>query len=191
MDNLSWFFFESTLALGGVLFVLLFVMLLIWRRGGRARTFLIGLGLAVVLLIVQAAVVTRREHAGWIMGRIAADVQASRTDAFEATLARGFRVPETGWDRDEFIEVVQSYMRWVDVHSVRRRRLEIVENQDEKFRVYVSYLAEASTKNYQYIGVSRWLIEFGRENDEWRITNIEPSEMDQKPVNGWRGLPRR
>jgi hypothetical protein len=182
--------FESTLLLGGCLAVILFVLLVHWRRTLRPRPLQIGLAVAVVLLVVQAAVVTRWEHADRIMKRIEAGVRVSRPGAIAATLSARFHVEETGWDREAFIEIVRSYMSWIDVHALSRRTLEITAHEPEAFSVYVSYLADASAGGFRQAGLSRWLIRFTRETDGWRIISIEPTQVDRTSVRGWRGLPR-
>ena len=176
--------------LGGGLAVILFVLLVHWRRTLKPRPLQIGLAIAVVLLIVQAAVVTRWEHADRIMQRIEAAVLASQPEPIEATLSEHFHIAETGWDRADFIRIVRSYMSWVDVHSLSRRKLEVTRNEPESFQIYISYFADASTSDYRHVGLSRWLIQFAHEADGWRIISIEPTQLDRTTVRGWRGLPK-
>jgi len=176
--------------LGGGLAVILFVLLVHWRRTLKPRPLLIGLAIAVMLLIVQAAVVTRWEHADRIMQRIEAAMLASQPEPIAATLSERFRIAETGWDRADFVKIVRSYMSWVDVHSLSRRKLEVTQNEPESFQIYISYFADASTSDYRHIGLSRWLIRFVREADGWRIISIEPTEFDRRTLRGWRELPK-
>jgi hypothetical protein len=190
VDFLVRLLFESTLMLGGCLAVILFVLLVYWRRTLKPRPLLIGLALTAVLLIVQAAVVTRWEHADRIMKRIEAAVLASQPEPIEATLSERFHIAETGWDRADFIKIVRSYMSRVDVHSLSRRALEVTAEQPDSFQIYISYLADASTRDYRQAGLSRWRIRFVREADGWRIVSIEPTELDRTTVRGWRGLPK-
>jgi hypothetical protein len=191
MDFLIWLLFESTVALAGGLFVVLFVLLVHWRRTLRPRAFLIGLAVSLVLLIVQSLVVTRKEHADRIMQRVEVDIVASRVDALAAALSDRFHIAEMNWDRAKFIDVVEGYMSWIDVLSLTRRRLEIVSSTGEHFQIYVSYLADVSTNDFRYTGLSRWLIEFVRAENGWQVTSIQPTEMDQRRISGWRSLPRR
>jgi hypothetical protein len=190
VDFLVRLLFESTLLLGGCLAVILFVLLVHWRRTLKPRPLLIGLVIAVVLLIVQAVVVTRWERADRIMQRIEAAVLASQPEPIEATLSGRFHIAETGWNRADFIRIVRSYMSRVDVHSLSRRTLEVTAEQPDSFQIYVSYLADASTQDYRHMGLSRWLIQFIHEEDGWRIISIEPTELDRTTVRGWRGLPK-
>jgi len=186
----KWFFLESTLALAGCLAVVLFALLVRWRRTLRPRPLLIGLGLAAALLIVQAAVVTRREHADRIMRQIESDLVASRVDALAGALSARFQIPQTGWDRERFIGIARRYLAWIDIHTLTRRALEVQRSEPERFEIYVSYLADASTEDFRYVGLSRWLIAFVREEGKWRIVEIQPTELDRRPVAGWSKLPR-
>ncbi|MFQ5806277.1 MAG: hypothetical protein ACE5I3_07500 [Phycisphaerae bacterium] len=188
MDSLVWFFFESTLALGGCLAVLMFVLLVHWRRRLQPRPLLIGLAVALVLLVVQASVVTRREHADRIMKQIEADVVASRPDAVAAALSTRFRIAEPEMDRTKFLDLVRSYMRRVDVHTLTRRALEIVASEKDTFEISISYWADISHRDYSGMVRSRWKIVFLCEQDEWRILCIEPTLIGPRPVDGWRGL---
>lgn len=190
MASLKWFFFESTLALGGCLAVVLFLLLVHWRRTLKPRALLIGLALTIILLIVQAAVVTRREHADRIMKQIEIDLVASRPDALAAALSDRFHIAETNWDRAQFTDVVKRYLSWIDIVTLTRRALEVESSEQDRFETYVSYLADVSTADFRYVGLSRWLIEFVREDDDWRIQSIMPVSIDRTPTGGWKGVPR-
>jgi hypothetical protein len=189
MDSLVWFFFESTLALSACLVVLLFVLLVHWRRGGRGRPLLIGLGVAVLLLIVQALVVTRRERADHILRRIETDIVASRPDAIAAALSARFYVTEPEMDRADFLELVRRAMRRVDVHTLRQSGLKIQAGASDTFEISVTYWADVSTPEYRGMTHSRWKIVFVREESGWRILSVEPTALDGRPVAGWRGVP--
>ena len=189
MTFITWLFYESTPALAGLLFVVLFVLLVYWRRTLRRGPFQIGAIVAIALLIVQALVVTKPERAGRIMKRVEAAVLSSNSAALADELSERFLISETGWRRAEFMEVVRRYLSWMDVYGLRRRKLEIVEVEPERFQVYVSYLVDARTKDFAWKGLSRWLITFALDDDDWRIVEIEPNDMGQFPVRGWRALP--
>ena len=189
VDFLVRLLFESTLMLGGCLAVMLFVLLVYWRRTLKPRPLLYGLGLAVVLLIVQAAVVTRWEHADRIMKRIETAVLASQPDDIAATLSPRFHITDPDWDADEFLARVRQYMQAVHVRTLNRRALDIEENQPDRFQIYVSYWADISGRSYASGTLSRWLIVFAREEQGWRIINIEPTHMDRITIRGWRALP--
>lgn len=190
MDFLIWLLFESTLALGGCLAVLLFVLLVRWRRTLKPRPLLIGLALSVVLLLVQALVVTRREHADRIMRAIEQDVVASRPDAIAAALSERFYISETGWDRERFLDRVRQYLEAVDVRTLTRRKLAVETSEAGRFQIYISYLADISTRDLDTPVLSRWRIEFVDEAGQWRILTIQPSSIERRPIGGWKGLPK-
>jgi hypothetical protein len=190
MDFLIWLLLESTLALGGCLVVLLFVLLVRWRRTLKPRPLLIGLALSVVLLLLQALVVTRREHADRIMRAIELDLVASRPDAITAALSERFYVSETGWDRDRFLDRVRQYLEAVDVRTLTRRKLAVETSEAGRFQIYVSYLADISTRELDSPVLSRWQIEFVDEAGQWRILTIQPTSIERRPIGGWKGLPK-
>lgn len=189
MNFLVWLLFESTPALAGCLAVVLFVLLVHWRRTLKPRPFLIGLAVAVVLLVVQALVVTRREHADRILGRIETDIVASRMEALATALAPGFYIPETDWDRARFLDRVQQYMERVDVRTLIRRQLEVEAGEADRFQIEVSYLADVSAANYAGAVFSRWRITFVEVGDQWQILTVEPISLNQHSVHGWDDLP--
>jgi len=190
MDTLIWLFLESTLALGGCLAILLFILLVRWRRTLKPRPFLIGLAVAMALLVVQALVVTRREHADRIMERIELDVVASRPDAIAAALSARFHIAEPEMDADKFVELVRSYMRRVDVHTLTRRGMDVTASEGDTLEISINYWADISAPDYSGMVRSRWTITFVREGGGWRILTVEPTMIGQRPVDGWRGLRR-
>jgi len=190
MDTLKWFFFESTLALGGCLAVVLFVLLVYWRRTLRPRPLLIGLAVGAVLLAVQALVVTQREHAVRIMDGVERDVVASQPHNLGRYLSDHFRIEETGWDKQRFLDRVREYMTRVEIRTLTRQRLEVEESSADRFQISVSYLASISTRDIAAPVLSRWLIVFVREGGPWRIQTIVPVALDRRPVSGWKGIPR-
>ncbi len=190
MDTLRWFFFESTIALGAVLFLFAFGLLVYWRRGGSPRPLLVALLVGVVLLIVQAAVVTPREWADRLMRQVQIDVLASQTQRMAGVLAPSFRITDEDWGRDDFLELVRSYYRRLTVRSLRRRLFEVGKVRDDVFTLTVSYLAEVETRDFSGPVLSRWEIEFVRSDGVWRIGSIRPVEINHRPVQRWRRLPR-
>ena len=189
LDLMNWLLFESTPALGGCLAILLFVLLVHWRRTLQPRPLLIGLTLAIALLTVQAVVVTRQEHADRIMNAIERDVLVSRTDAITAALSDRFRITETDWDRHDFLDRVRQYLQAIDVRTLDRRMLEIETSEADTFQITVSYLADISGRDYAGAVLSRWKIDFVHTSNGWRILSIEPTQLNRAVIHGWKGLP--
>ena len=188
MDFLSRLFLESQLMLGAILAVAIFVLLVHWRRTLKPRPLLIGLAVSIILLIVQAAVVTRRERADIIMTRIEKAVLVSKADGVGAEISARFRVETPEMDRARFVELVRVYMQRVDVRTLARRKLEVVSGTPERFEALVSYFAEINAGDYSGPAQSRWRIIFVKEADRWRIISIEPTMLNRQTVAGWRSL---
>ncbi len=185
---LSWILFESLAALGAVLGVVLFALLVHWRRSGRPRALLIGLAVAVVLFIVQALVVTQREHAARILTAIENDLVASRSDALAAALS-----PDFAWDhpRGDFISYVERQLTRVDIRWVERFRLRVSESQPDRFTVLASYRADIATPGYAGSLPSTWSLTFVRTPDGWKIIQIKPVRILGYDNPTWLGLERR
>ena len=166
----------------------MFVLLVHWRKTLRPRLFLIGLCMTVVLLSVQTAVVTRRERADRTMREIETAVLDSRADGIRPWLARSFHINETNWDTNDFINEVREWMRAVDVRTLHRRALRVEDSADDAFQVYISYIAEIRHPNYNGRTLSRWWITFTRESGGWRISEIQPVELNRQNLSGWRSL---
>ncbi len=188
VDFLVWLLFESTLLLGGCLGVMLFVLLVHWRRTLQPRPLLIGLALAVVLLIAQAAVVTRKEHADRIMERIETAVLASQPEVIAGTLSTRFRIEKPEMDGEQFTDLVRAYMQWVNVRSLSRTALTIEESRDDTFRASLSYLGEVTARDFTGLVQSRWNITFVRDQDGWHILSIEPTMLQRQTIKGWGDL---
>jgi hypothetical protein len=172
MGWLNWLLFESLPALGAVLGVVLFVLLVHWRRTRRGRPALIGLVVAVVLLAVQALVVTRREHAERILGLIEKDLVASRTVALAAALAPDFDAG--GLDRDGFLAYVRQQLQLVKVRWLDRWALQMEESGGDRFVASATYLADVSGEGYVGSTESRWALTFVRTSDGWKIAAVRP-----------------
>ena len=194
MEWIVWLFLESTGALAALLGVVLFVLLVHWRRGGRPRPLLIGLGLVVLLLAVQTLVVTRREHAARTMNRVTTDLLLSKTDALAAALAPSFSVADAdGYtlDRDEFVALVADQLQATDIRWVECTGLELTRGEGEQFAVSVSYWAEVVTHDFSRALRSRWAITFRRTPEGWKITDIQPEHIDGLIDPSWRGIDRQ
>ena len=180
---LSWFLFESFAALAAVLFTANFVLLVHWRRGGQVRPLLIGLVTALVLLALQAAVVTRREHAIRVLTLIENDIIRARTDALAASLSPAFDADRM--DSAEFIAFVNRQYKSVKVRGVRRAQLIFQESLADLFTIEVSYQADISAEAYSGWFPTRWRITFARSASGWLIRLIQPTYIAGVPNPSW------
>ena len=183
MDTLRWFLFESTTALGIVLALVLFGLLVRWRRTLKARPLLIGLGVAAVLLAVQALVVTPRERVLDLMRIVERDVVEGRTNGLEAVLGRGFTAGDR--NREAFLDFVHGEQQRIDVHSVRRSTTRVVEQRGDELTLRMQYGARITASSYTGSIASTWRITFAREGDAWRIVRIEPVRIGLMDVPTW------
>lgn len=182
IDNLTWLLFESRIALGSLLGFVLFWLLVYWRRSLNPRPLLIGLVAALLMMIVQAAVVTQRETAAAVMDRVEAAIVRSRVDELEPLLAADFRYDQL--TRSEFVEFVRTHLERVNVHTTGRGTIQPpTGGGDGRFSVEIPYLSRISTREFSgQVLPTRWRIEFVREGGEWRISEITPLEILNKPV---------
>jgi|GEM_PF-1002172 len=184
MPTVTWLMFESPLALSAVLGLLLFGLLAYWRRGGRGRYALVGLGVTVVLLTLQGLVVTRREHADRILRSIEKELVASRVDALAAALAEDFDAG-AGLDRQAFLDLVDQQLARVRIRWLDRMGLRVRESERESFNVVASYRADVDWREFAGSIPSEWLITFGRRAKRWQITAIRPLSLAGEENVGW------
>ncbi len=180
MDTLTWLFLESRLALGALLGTMLFILLVHWRRGGKARPLHLGLVVALVLLVVQTVVMTRREHALRALQQLETAVEDAQVAAVAPLLAAGFTAGEADYDkldRTAFLELVRDRMREIDIHWVRRTEFEMTASAADRFVVHTTYLAEYSARNFGGPIRSKWAFTFVRVPDGWRIGHIRALEI--------------
>ncbi len=193
MDWLTWLLLESPAALGTILGLTLFVLLVRWRRGGSPRPLLVALVVSVVLLVAQALVVTHREQAGRMLDEIAADLVRTRTRALAAALDEQF---DAGRHRGEpltrarFVEYVQALLRRMSIVWVQRTDLDVTERQPGRFVAEAQYLAEITYDQLSGTFRSRWAVTFARTAHGWRIVHIEPMFIDGVPVASWERIAR-
>ena len=189
MSVLTWFFFESVPALAAVLGVALFVLLVYWRRSGRARPLLVGLAVAAALLLIQRLVVTQREQAGRILKAIETDIVASRTAAMAAALAPDFDAD--GLDRDAFLVLVRRQLEHVKVRWVDRWRLEVRESAAERFVVEAVYTADITAEVYSGTASGSWSITFIRSPAGWKIACVRPLRVEDMSNPTWQDVDRQ
>jgi len=191
MDGLRWFFLESTAALGGTLAVLLFVLLVYWRRSGHALPLLIGLSTATILLLVQALVVTQREHADRILRRIEKDLVRGGTSALAAALAPDFVTDDphdSGLRRAEFLDLARDWLRRVLVHWLERTDLRVEDTARDRFVASAAYIAEVGAEQFGGVFRSRWSLTFVRTPAGWQIRHLHPEQIENRHAPRWPAL---
>ncbi|TWT44275.1 hypothetical protein RAS1_06850 [Phycisphaerae bacterium RAS1] len=168
---LTWIFLESPAALLAVTVVVLFTLLVYWRRGGSVRPLFAALLAACGMLITQSCVMTQREHAGRILSAIVDDLCDGRVAALAAALSPRFRAADM--DRERFAQYVGDVLERVRIHAADRTGLRLAESRADAFRVVVGYLPDLTLADEGRVRVpSSWSLAFERDAGEWKITEI-------------------
>jgi hypothetical protein len=188
VDTLVWVVLESTITLAVILALANFFLLVHWRRSGRPRPLLIGLAVAVVLLALQALIVTRREHAASTLKRIETDLLASRVEALDRALATDFEAGHMNHER--FVDFARRQLAVVEIHWLRRTGPRVEQSQKDRFSISVGYTADVTAHGYVGPVGSRWTITFVREVGKWRIGRIDPPMINRHQFNDWRDFRR-
>jgi hypothetical protein len=191
MDGLRWFFLESAAALGGTLAVLLFVLLVHWRRSGHGRPLLVGLGIAAILVLVQALVVTQREHADRILRRIEKDLVRGGISALAAALAPDFVTDDpqrSALRRAAFLDLAREWLRRVRVHWLERTDLRIESTGRDRFVVSAAYVTEIGAEQFGGVFRSRWSLTFVRTPAGWQILHLHPEQVENWHAPPWPAL---
>lgn len=185
MDWVRWVFLESTVALGVLLGLMNFFLLVYWRRTLRVRPLLVGMGLSVLLLVVQEVVVTRGEHVDRILSAIERDVERGQNNDLAGVLLPAFQAGRM--DRDAFLAFVDEWQSRTEVRFLRRATVAFVEERAGWIAVEVGYQADVAAERYNGWLGSRWRIEFGRGGEGWGIGAIDPIRVAGQDVT-WREL---
>ena len=183
METVTWVLFENLPVLAAILFTANFVLLAYWRRSGRVKPLLVGLTVAVFLLIVQALVVTRREHAMQILAGIEKDVVASRTEALAEALAPNFRAH--GMGRADFLAYVEQQYEHRSVRSVKCTSLRMVRSEPDTFVVAAAYQVDLRDSEYGGVFPTGWEIVFVRTAAGWQISGVRPTYIANIREPGW------
>lgn len=186
MQTLTWLFLESTIALGALIALTLFGLLVHWRRGGRARPLLIGMGVGAALLLIQALVVTQREHAAATFARIERGLLLSQVDPIERELASEFRAGEM--DTEAFLQRARRTLERVEVLRMRRISLVVHDAQRDRFVVTTRYVCDVRTSNFVGPFESTWRVGFRRDGRGYRIETVDPVYIHGMNVRSWRQL---
>ena len=185
MDWLNWVLFESVGALGAVLGTGLFVLLVIWRRGGNVKPLLIGVGLSVVLVVVQGLVVTPRERAGGILDEVQAGLLDSRVGPLEAVLSPMFAAGDL--DRAAFVRNVGQVLQDIRIERLNRTKLEVVASEAGRLEVLATFFSVHTGGQLAGPHKTRWVFVFVERAEGWVIDEIVCEEVDGIENPDWTG----
>jgi hypothetical protein len=180
METARWLLFESPTALAVALGLLLFGLLVHWRKTLNPRPLLVGLALAAILAVLQTVIVTPREHALQILDRVERDLLAGRSAALENALAADFQAGSM--DRPAFLEVVRRKLRDVQIQKLERTTDARLAGDDRTYDAEFGYSGAVNSQDFAGNVPSRWRIVFSRGADGWQIQRIEPLNLALRPV---------
>jgi len=183
MDWIVWLLFESPAALGAVLFLVSFALLVRWRRGGSPRPLGAALLVSTALMTVQALVTTRDEAVRRAFATVEAAVKHGEPDALYSVLADDFRLDELG--RDAFVAQVRQRLGSLKVHWLKRGDLVFVEEAPARCVVQVNYLADISAASFSGAFRSRWPTTFTRGPGGWKISEIGLPLVEGRQLRNW------
>lgn len=191
MDAIRWFLLESVIAQAIAFGLISFITLVIWRRGGPSRPFLVSISLWAVAFLLQTLITTPGEAARAVMADVEQAVVRADVDTIARHLSAVFETspPTAGaaaMDRAAFLSFVRTQLDRVDPHWVRRTRFKLVEAADDRSVCEFSYMSDVSSRDFQFTVPSRWRIAFAKEASRWRIVSIEPLEIGPRGGGGWR-----
>jgi len=181
MSVLTWLLFESFIGLSLVLGLALFLLLVYWRRSGRGRPLLIGLAVAVVLLAIQALVITKREHADRTLSAIEREIVESRTTSLAEALSPDFHTAGANGldlDRAEFLAFVDRRLEVIDVRWLDRVTMRIEQSEADRFVVAAAYRAEVTMPRGRSSHLTGWAFTFVRTPEGWKIGDIVLRHID-------------
>jgi hypothetical protein len=183
---LMWFFYEALYPLLITLFVVNFLLLAWWRRGGSKRPLQAGLVLSVLLLAGNVAITTDREQAAQIMGRLEQAFETDDLAPLREYVAADFSA--RGYNRTDFLELVERWQADTAIGNIVRRHLDI-ERRTEDI-IIVDYHCAAQIESQRHGGgwiVSMWRLSFRETPAGWRLYAIDLEEtMPPTNVNVWR-----
>lgn len=190
MDWFRWILLESPAALAALLALALFFLLVHWRRTLQARPLLVGLGLAVALLALQAVVVTPRERFVQMMLPVQRAVLQGDVDALGRALTPDFVAGDM--DKPRFLDFARTQLNRVRVSSLRRltTRVTPTETATDAWHAIVGYSGAVTTADWQgQLVTASWDIWFHRAPDgTHRITRIEPRRINGQEIGRWATL---
>jgi hypothetical protein len=172
MGWMRYVFLESAMALSVPVAIVLFVLLVWWRRGGSPRPLMIGLAIAGLLFVVQLAVETRRETAIRILKPIEAEVLTAQVDALAASLSDNFQCE--GKSAGEFVDFCRERLRAFRVSWLRNSEITVIRSERDRFVIRARYQADVRGGELSGVLGTTWEVGFERSADGWKIYEIVP-----------------
>ncbi len=179
---------ENPYALIPILFVCQLVLVTIWsRRRTRAagRDAVAGLVVGALLIVVQAVVETDVERIESVCQAMALAVEEGVLDTLARHVSSDVAIEANGrvWDKAELLEQIgRGLDRW-GVEELRLSQFEIEVDGDgahASFQVRCRLIApEMIVPNH----VSRWRLQFAREDESWKVRDIQLARTRWMPFD--------
>jgi hypothetical protein len=175
--------FESPLKLAPLLFFVLLICLILWRRrrtDGARRALLIALGVSIVLMIAQGWITTDREQIRRIIDQLGDAVAQKDMALISAYIDPAYALD--GRDRDQVLSRIHAALRRTDVDAPYLYNVRITTDQDRgqaSLTAISSVVLDGSSLGQI---VSAWQLEFVERPDGWRVTGIDPVKVQGQNV---------
>ncbi|HUW82323.1 MAG TPA: hypothetical protein VMZ31_05925 [Phycisphaerae bacterium] len=175
--------FESPLKLALVLFFVLLICLIVWRRRRTDRTrwvFLAAVGASIILVIAQGLITTDRERIRHVIDQLRDAVAQKDVAIISAYVDLEYALH--GRDRDQVLSRIDAALRRTDVDTPYLYNVRITTEQDrgEASLTAISNVILNGTSLGQI--VSAWRLEFVRRPSGWRVTGIDPVKVQGQNV---------
>jgi hypothetical protein len=184
--------FEQPLYLIPILVIVLFVLVRVWARRRTARTaraVWIGLAVAVLLLVMQALVVTHRERIVLVCRAMATAVQDGDVPAIASHVADGFEAE--GYDKTAFVSRLKQTLTRVHVEDAKLGGFEVtVEGGRTARAVFTASARLILPDSVTYRSASRWDVHFERISGVWRMVSVKPISTPTFPFDHLRDVLR-
>ncbi|MCG3129019.1 MAG: hypothetical protein CHACPFDD_03915 [Phycisphaerae bacterium] len=187
MAWITWFLFESPLALAIPALLIGYALLVRWRRGRSARPLLACVGVSAALLVTQALVVTDREAACSTLDGIGQDLRLSRVDALRAALSDRFLADDM--TAEGFVERARQALQQIRITELSRWNLEVEESSASGFTVRATYFSRLVPRDgLEHPTKTHWRIWFVRSAAGPKIARVLPLELNGNAVSSFSDL---
>lgn len=190
MDFLRSLLFESPARLASLCAFVCLVLLVLWRRtgtAGRRKAFLGALAASLVLLALQAVVVTDHERIVQLLNALADAAERADLDTIEPSIDESYH--DSHGDRATLLVRIRDRLTRYTIRNASLSAFEITVDGDEAtaaFRV----IADVNDRDSSFPATpSRWEVSLIRRGGVWRVRSIRLLRLGPLEATGaGRGL---
>jgi len=183
IDAIVNILFESPLKLALLLFFVLLICLILWRRQRTDRTrraLLVALGVSLVLMIVQGWVTTDREQIRQIIDQLGNAVAQKDMAVIGAYIDPAYALH--GRDHDQVLSRIDAALRRTDVDAPYLYNVKVTTDHDRGQANLTSIASVVLDGSSLGQIVSAWQLEFVERPAGWRVTGIDPVKVQGQSV---------